>query len=129
MRKKTPNMEIPTIVGKLVAISVFDGELHTLHGELVASFPTSPCERVELVGKNFLFDEPILVGKLATSLRILHGEKSVSNKIERCKVCNELNSLRRCDHVSQRKFPLDSAALYSITWSPKKHLKTCKRKT
>jgi hypothetical protein len=122
-------MEIPTIVGKLVTNSVFDGELHTLHGELVAGFSTSPCELVELIGKNSLFDELLLVGKFATSSRILHGEKLVSNKIERCKVCNGLNSLRRCDQVSQRKFPLDSADLYSITWSPKKYLKTCKRKT
>jgi hypothetical protein len=78
--------------------------------------------------KILFFDELALVEKLATSLRILYGEKPVSNKIERYKVCNGSNSLRRCDHISQQKFPLDSAALYPITWSPKKHLKTCKRK-
>jgi hypothetical protein len=48
-------MEIFTIVGKLVTNCVFDGELHTLHGELVARFSTNPCELVELVGKNSLF--------------------------------------------------------------------------
>jgi hypothetical protein len=76
-----------------------------------------------------VFNELGLVGKLTTSSRTSHRETSISNKIERSKVCKGLSSLRQCDQVTQPKAPLDNAAIYPITWSPNKHLETGKRKT
>jgi hypothetical protein len=41
-----------------------------------------------------VFDELGLVGKLATSTRTSHREAPRSKKLERCKVCKGLSSLR-----------------------------------
>jgi hypothetical protein len=76
-----------------------------------------------------VFDELGLVGKVATRSRTSQREIPRSNKIGRCKVCKVLSSLRRYDQVTQPKAPLDSAAIYPITRSPKNHLETGKRKT
>ena len=76
-----------------------------------------------------VFDELGLVVKLATSSRTSHRETPRSNRFMECKACKGLSSLRRCDQVTQPKAPLDSAAMYPITWSPNNHLETGKRKT
>jgi hypothetical protein len=76
-----------------------------------------------------IFDELGLVGKLETSTITSHGETPRSNKLGRCKVCKGLSFLRRCDQVTRPKAPLDSAAIYPITRSLKKHLETGKRET
>jgi hypothetical protein len=76
-----------------------------------------------------IFNELGLVGKLATSSRNSHREIPRSNKEGICKVCRGLSFIRRCDQVTQPKAPLDSAAIYPITWSPNTHLETGKRKT
>jgi hypothetical protein len=78
---------------------------------------------------NFVFNELGLVGKLSTSSRTSQIKTPISNKVGRSKVCKGLSSLRRCDQVTQPKAPLDSAAIYPITWSPNKNLETGKRKT
>jgi hypothetical protein len=56
-------------------------------------------------------------------------ETTIRKKLGRSKVCKGLSTLRRCDQVTQPKAPLDSAAIYPITWSPNKQLETGKRKT
>jgi hypothetical protein len=77
----------------------------------------------------FIFDEFGLVEKLVTSTRTSHGETPRSNKLGRFKVYKGLSSLRRCDQVTRPKAPLDSMAIYPITWSLNKYLETGKIKT
>jgi hypothetical protein len=59
---------------------------------------------------NSVFNELGVVGKLTKSSITSHKETPISNKLGRSKVCKGLNSLRRCDQITQLKALVDSAA-------------------
>jgi hypothetical protein len=90
---------------------------------------TSQLENAIEDANEFHFGELGLDVNLVTSSRTSHGETPRSNKIERCKVCKILSSLRRCDQFTRPKAPLDSTTICPITRYPNKHIETGKRKT